>query len=483
MGSFEVASIRALLPCGGRVVFPSSRKVAQAPTLERFGGESDLRHPPKTLLKVLVDQRKWRYTDFERTFNATAAKLFGKGTQNPTVGETQFRRWTGGKLKGYPGPDTCRALEAMFDVPVADLFAPPPVAADPDIHTFTMEDEIAMTAREAQDDAGAIASVSISDTIIDQLRDDAVSLAREYHERPVFEMWRRAQRLRREMEEQRDLTRVPAQEQELLVLSGQSVALLAVAAFDLGSLAGARRLARTAALYGESARFEPLIAYAEGCLAYIAYFSAEPSRALSLAHRALTRGGLGDVATRRLRAIEGRAHAHLGDTVSARRAIRLSQEDGYGHRDDLHDGVGGEFGFTAERLAMSNSSTALLIGDGVQAEAAARQALTLIQTRPSGSRSAAVLGSAAADLALARLMSDDVDGAAVALEPLWTVPGEQRATGLLTRAARLRRLLSQPRFHGSPLPAELSERIETFIQSSAARQIGGGLPEVLALEA
>lgn len=45
------------------------------------------------------------------------------------------------------------------------------------------------------------------------------------------------------------------------MLAGETSALLAVAAFDLGSLDGAKRLARTAALYGEAARHEPLRAY------------------------------------------------------------------------------------------------------------------------------------------------------------------------------------------------------------------------------
>ena len=57
-------------------------------------------------------------------------------------------------------------------------------------------------------------------------------------------------------------------------------ALLAVAAFDLGYFPSARTLARAAAVYGESTRFTPLQAYADGTLAYIAYHSGEPNEAL-----------------------------------------------------------------------------------------------------------------------------------------------------------------------------------------------------------
>ncbi|MGH1554216.1 hypothetical protein ACRAWF_26585 [Streptomyces sp. L7] len=72
------------------------------------------------------------------------------------------------------------------------------------------------------------------------------------------------------------------------------------------------------------ARGSPLQAYADGTLAYIAYHSGEPNEALAKAQRALTYSGLGDIAQRRLHAIAARAHAHLGDVASARRAIQLS---------------------------------------------------------------------------------------------------------------------------------------------------------------
>lgn len=166
---------------------------------------------------------------------------------------------------------------------------------------------------------------------------------------------------------------------------------------------------------------------------------------------------------------------------SARRAIQRSEEEASGARDALHDEVGGEFGFTLERLAMSNSSTALLIGNGSQAEASARRALELVSARPPEQRSAPVMGGAAADLALARLLEDDLEGAAEALATVLAIPSEHRVTGLVTRAAQVRRLLAQPRFHGQPLAADLGEQIELFTRLSA-RQLTPS-PVVLALEA
>ncbi|MFF3112511.1 DNA-binding protein [Kitasatospora sp. NPDC057904] len=431
-----------------------------------------MRETPQTLLKVFVDQRRWRYVDFERHFRRSAAELLDGGARNLTVSESQFRRWTAGRIQTLPGPDACRVLEYMFGTDAATLFGPPP--SDLPAPTFNLEDEIDMTARDAQNEAGTAAAASISDIALDQLRDDVSTLAREYVTTPTYVVFQKAKEMRESAEVNRERTQVPAQQQELLIIAGQACALLATAAFDLGSLDGARRLSRSAALYGEVARFDPLRAFAGGTLAYIAYFSGRPAEAARLARTAQAFNGLGDVAQRRLAAIEARAFGHLGNVSSAQMALNASTTDGIGRRDDLHDEVGGEFGFSLERLAMSNASTCLLIGDGGQAEQIAAQALDLARSRPSATRSARVVGGAGADLAAARLLRDDLDGAAQALEAMWAVPNEQRATGLLTRAALVRRGLANDRYAQVALAAELGERIEDFTRQSAPHQLGAG---------
>lgn len=428
---------------------------------------------PRTVLKGLVEQRRWTYRDFREYFEAAGQRI---GVRNLTVSEAQFRRWTSGKIQGLPAAEACRVLEGMFGIDAEHLFkAPSPDALAP---AYNLEAEIDMTARDAQNEAGSAASASISDTAVEQLRDDVHRLARRYAALPPLEVLRAARSLREEIEQHRDRTQVPIQQQELLILAGQACAILATAAFDLGSLDSATRLARSAALYGETARFEPLRAYAGGTLAYIAYFSGRPAEAAQYARRAAMLPGLGDIARRRLAAIEARAYGHLGDTVAAQRALTISTEVGDGILDDLHDGVGGEFGFSDERLAMSNGSTCLLLGDGRQAEAAAQRALELVTSRPAATRSLPVVGGAAADLAAARLMRGDLDGAAHALTKVWEVPSEQRATGLLARARQVRRSLTDPRFREAPLAAEVGERLEHFTRS-AQHQLGSSSLAVL----
>ncbi|MFE6018659.1 DNA-binding protein [Streptomyces sp. NPDC056441] len=426
---------------------------------------------PRTLLKVLIDQRRWTWAIFAIEFAKVADTVIGRGSHNPTVGETQYRRWTSGQLKGLPSADACRVLEEMFHVEASKLFAPPPESTDPDVPTFDLEAEIAMTAHEAQDDAGAAAASSVSDLTVDQLRDDVHALARNYGSLAALDVWRKAKNLREEVQNSRDRTAVPAQQQALLILAGEASALLATAAFDLGSLDAAKRLARTAALYGETARYEPLRAYASGSLAYIAYYSGDLSLAPVHARHALTYRGLGDVATRRLHSIEARAYGHLGHAEAARRALSMSEEVDTDATDDLHDTVGGEFGFTDERLAMSNASTALLLGDGATAEASALRALELVAAKPAKHRSPIVFGKASADLAMARLMTNDLDGAAEALETMLSINSTHRGTGIVTRAMSLRRALTQQHLRGTVLAADLGERLEEFTRLPGQHQL------------
>ncbi|MFE3761953.1 DNA-binding protein [Streptomyces sp. NPDC059104] len=425
-----------------------------------------------TLLKVLVAQKSWRYRDFATAFERAATKV---GLRNQTLSEAQFRRWTSGRVKTMPSPDACRVLESLFGMEAVALFAAPPHGVSRTVPTgYDIESEIAMTARDAADEAGAVAAQSVSDTTVDQLRDDVAALATAYATTPPFDVFRRAKGLRQDAEHQRGVTRVPAQQQELLIIAGQACALLSTAAFDLGALDDATRLARSAALYGETARFDPMRAYATGSLAIFAYFSGRSSEAVRHARAALAYGGLGDTGRRRLLSIAARAYGHLGDGEQAGRATAAAVGLESGARDDLHDGVGGEFAFDEERLVMSAATTALLTGDGSRAEGQARHALELVAGRPPARRSGTVRAKASADLAAALLLRGDLEAAEEALTPVWEIPGDRRSAGLLGRVTGLRAALTAPSWRTARVAVDLGERIEDYGRLAAGR----GMPAI-----
>src|SRR6185437_10919789 len=69
---------------------------------------------------------------------------------------------------------------------------------------------------------------------------------------------------------------------------------------------------------------------------------------------------------------------------------------------------------------------------------------------------------ASADLALIRLRSGALDGAASALASAFSLPPERRTVEVSSRLGRVRQELAAPLFQRSPQARELGERIEEF---------------------
>ncbi|MEK2493722.1 hypothetical protein WN990_29630 [Kitasatospora purpeofusca] len=168
------------------------------------------------------------------------------------------------------------------------------------------------------------------------------------------------------------------------------------------------------------------------------------------------------------------AYAHRGQVDEAQRAVAESTAERGPARDDLHDGLAGEFDFSPERVAMSNSATLLLLRDGPGAEASARRSLELGAAHATNTKQLVVAPQARADLASALLMRNELDGAAEALGPVLTLPREWRGAGLTVRVNAVRAELASPAFRGTPLAQDLAERIEDFTAVAAPRVLGPG---------
>ncbi|MEU5683608.1 hypothetical protein [Streptomyces venezuelae] len=315
---------------------------------------------------------------------------------------------------------------------------------------------------------------------LDQLDDDIVDLARAYNRTSPVEVYRRAKELLDVAQSLLERTQVPRQRTRGYLAAGQSAALLSAICFDLGSLPSAVSLSRTAALYGQVIEHGPLQAYAHGALAFLAYWGGRPSEAVRLVHTAQSFGGLGDTARTRLSVIEGRAYGHLGDKAASERAVRRALEQNSGTRDELHDDVGGEFGFPDDRVAMSNATTYLLLRNSEGAETAAHSALHLLGSKPEDQRPLLVSSQASVDLARARLLRGELDGAQEALEPVFQVPTEWRGAGTLERLAAVRSSLCHPTFADAAEASTLGERIEEYSAAATAHKLGATTP--LAIE-
>ncbi|WP_326687252.1 MULTISPECIES: hypothetical protein [unclassified Streptomyces] len=338
-----------------------------------------------------------------------------------------------------------------------------------------------MTARDAAAHASGAASLNVPDMTLDQLEDDVIALARDYNRTSPVEVYRRAKELLGIAQSLLERTEVPRQKQRGYLASGQSAALLSAICFDLGSLPTAVSLSRTAALYGQVIEHGPLQAYAHGALAFLAYWGGRPAESARLIRTAQRFGGLGDTARIRLSVIEGRSYGHLGNQPAAERAMRNALDQSTGTRDELHDDVGGEFGFPSDRVAMSNATTYLLLRDAEGAEEAATTTLGLLANRPEDQRPILTSAQASVDLARARLLRGELAGAHEALEPVFSVPAVWRGAGILERLAAVRAELCRPHFNGAAETNALGERIEEFTAAATAQTLGPGAP--LALEA
>ncbi|WP_424867863.1 hypothetical protein [Streptomyces sp. SAI-229] len=338
-----------------------------------------------------------------------------------------------------------------------------------------------MTARDAASHAGEAAALRLDELTLDQLNDDLLTLSRKYGCTAPSEVFQEANNLLQQVQVNLERTRAPEQHTRLYYAAAQASALLAAVSFDLGALTPAVSFARSAAQYGKTIDNGPVQAYAYGMLAFMAFWDGRPSESVRLAKAGQQFGGLGDTARRRLYAIEARAHGHLRADDQAQRAIRSALEQTGGQRDELHDDIGGEFGFDAARTAMSNATTCLLLRDPTGAEEFASAALALLSSQPQDEVPIVVSGPAAIDLARARLMRDEVEGAQEALTPVFQVPPGWRGSGMMERLVAARIELTRPQFRGSPAALSLAEQIEDFSALSPARRLGAQSP--LAIEA
>ncbi|MER0243155.1 hypothetical protein AAHZ94_14210 [Streptomyces sp. HSW2009] len=337
-----------------------------------------------------------------------------------------------------------------------------------------------MTARDAASHSGETAALRVDELTLEQLQDDLIQLARRYGHRPPAEVFQEARNLLQQAQVNLERTRCPGQHTDLYYAAAQASVLLASTSFDMGGLRPAVSFARSAAQYGKTIGHGPIQAYAYGTLALMAFWDGRPSDAVRFANTAQGFGGLGDTALRRLYSIEARAHGHLRDSTQARRFIVATQEQTSGRRDELHDDISGQFGFDEARIAMSHATTCLLLRDAEGAERFATQALRLLQDRPESEAPIVVSGPAAIDLARARLMSGQVEGAQEALEPVLQVPASWRSSVMVERMAAARIELTSPDFRGSSAALSLAAQIEEFSALSPGRL---GSQSTLAIEA
>lgn len=328
-------------------------------------------------------------------------------------------------------------------------------------------------ARESTRFAAGGAGRQVTGVIVDQLQEDVLNIARAYSTVPAARAFAEARRLRDLGCELLQQTRRPSQEADLYLAVGVTCGLLATASFDLSCWGAATEQARASWVYASQIGHAGLMSWAKGMQALVAYWSGDPASAVTLAGHALEVSPPG-TPTVRVRCIEARARAYLGQAEETERAIAgaeaaREQADG---QDDLHDQMGGHFSFDAARQARCHASAYLQLGKTNQATTWAEAAIDMYSAMPLARRWPKIEAEAHADLAAARLIGGDLEGACEALAPVLDVPGSIRVAGLRLRVQRVADLLISPAYQESAPARRLRSQVTEFSHAPDRAAIG-----------
>ncbi len=448
------------------------------------------------LLRRLVVDRHWQHyptfrARFEDTARALARETGDQRLARLTVSPRQFDRWFYGEIKTLPRDGARQVLERLLSRPVVELFtvpaavAPPapvpprsdgPTAhADPD----HVADLVITAAAESREHADNLVANGVDPLAVDRLHHEVVALAAEFARQPPGAVLPRAQRVRRLAHQLLDRTPRPSQARELYLVAGAACGLLAGASFDLGYRDAAAAHADAAWTYGSLIAHDGLRAWARGMQALLATWSGRPLQAQQLAADGLRHAPSGPARVR-LHGIAARAWSHLGDPARTSNAVAAGLASvGERGEDDLHDRIGGEFGFDAARHAWCVSSAFVQLGHAPAAAHHARRALALYDELPPGDRSPKAEAAARVDLANAFLLEAELDGAADALRPVLTLHVHHRVDGIHRRLGTATALLTAPRLAHAQVARDLVEGINAFSRTPPLLASGASPPPAL----
>jgi hypothetical protein len=372
-------------------------------------------------------------------------------------------------------PDALAAAASQAEL-VRDV-PPPIVSAEPLVKTrhdgailFSEKAFLMNTARESAAFAHRAGQTNVGPTDLDQLDADLDRIARNYLTAPLIPLLGDMRELRNTTFALLEGRQYPEQGRHLYRLAGQACGLLASASSDLGRYDEADTHARTAWLCAELAGHNKLRGWVLATRSIIAFWDGRGYKAVEHAtHGAEYVGGLELV---RLRSLEARARARLGDEAGTRAAIHAAGEARDGVNDE-HE-YSGMFAFpiaNQERCAGNAYLWLRLHDESVQSleRALAAFEADALPEEPSYAHTAVTR----LDLTLAHLQHGNFDGARESLGPVLELPPSRRLAGVVRRTERLQRLLAGHAFRTVGAARALSEQLEGFSAGASLRQLPG----------
>jgi hypothetical protein len=426
---------------------------------------------PRTVLEFLIWQRDNTYEELVAEFTRHAGDL----RERATMSDRHLRRLASGQRAGTT-PVTRRVLQKMFGHPIDQLLSPwdrrDEISFNGDsrqsnaisglIVAPTVEGVINMAAHRSRQFALTTGQIGLTADVLDQLHEDVHELALAYPQRPLSEILGDLVNVQDVIFSLLEQRQRPQQATHLYLLAGVTGGLLAKASHDLSEPQAALTQARTAFLCADTAGHDGLRAWVRGLQSLITYWAGRPNDAIKYAQTgAEFAQRAGNSSSVWLPMNEARAWAALGNAANTTRAIERA-EAAWDHvqADDM-DELGGIATFNRSRqLYYAADALSWLPSETSAAQQYSTDAVAAYQDPTHPDWAFGDQAGSQSDLAIARIGTGDLDGAAEALSPVLTLPPEQRINGIINSVQRVHRsLIAAP---VSTVGQDLQERIEFF---------------------
>ncbi|MET8031061.1 hypothetical protein [Streptomyces avermitilis] len=355
-------------------------------------------------------------------------------------------------------------------VPLAGAL-PTALHADVGVDLDEMKRTGAMAVRRAKDFLLGADRERVGDDTLGLLDDEVRRLAAEYPRVPLSTVWPDLLETQDQVFRLLEGGRVrPSQLRDLNVAGAVLSFLVAKGFNDMEVPHEAMTMTRVAAACARDAEHPGLIALTDGLKSLIAYWADKPEDAYHYASKgADTAADLQGTVGLWLLGLQARAAAVLGDEATVRAVNQQATDRRENVVPDDLDELGGLFTYAREKqLYYAVESEALLGHGGPQLAALAEEAVLGFSNPDAPSWAFGDLAGSQCDLALVRLFSGDVEGAAAAIRPVLDLPASHRNNGIIVSAMRVRNSLTAGPIRTAVSARDLRAEIEAFPASRPA---------------
>lgn len=419
---------------------------------------------PRSLLYQLIRERRTSYERLVQELDDFARKHSIDGT----ISVRHLQRLARNETSRSDGRaaalgSTQRLLEEFFGHPF-DVLVGPPIEKDT-LVVPTVSDARRLTTSAAQGAMEFLAWATddrVPEPVLDHVIGELRRVAADYVHMPVAPLFVDMLDLRDTAFDLLQSRPHPRQARELFFVAGTVSTLLAHASQNMGNAVAARTQAATAWACAEESDDDDLRAWVRGTQGLIAEWTLHYRDALEFV-RDGQRYAHGPEQQARLAAIEARTLARAGDTPAALEAMsRANHARELPDRADRLSSVGGILTFPHVKQMYYAGSTLVLAGEVAQGERACTDVISSYETGPLDQRSYGDEAIARVDLAVARLLGDDLDGASEALQPVLQLPTAQRIRQITDSLTRVRDRLILPRYANAQAARSLIDELNQF---------------------